>query len=76
MNLEVIVKPNSKSPGIVVIENSKWTVKVRERAIEGKANKAVIQAISEKLKISKSKIQLIRGEKSKVKIFSIQDGIL
>ncbi|NUM42647.1 MAG: DUF167 domain-containing protein [Leptospiraceae bacterium] len=61
---------------MVVIENSKWTVKVRERAIEGKANKAVIQAISEKLKISKSKIQLIRGEKSKVKIFSIQDGIL
>ncbi|MCC6275806.1 MAG: DUF167 domain-containing protein [Leptospiraceae bacterium] len=73
MKLEVIVKPNSKSPGIEITEDSKWIVKVRERAIEGQANEAVIQAISEKIKVPKSRIQLIRGEKSKLKIFSIEE---
>ncbi len=72
MKLEVVVKPNSKFPGVEITEENKWTIKVRERAIEGKANEAVISVISEKIKIPKSKIKLIRGEKSKIKIFLIE----
>lgn len=73
MKLEVIVKPNSKFPGIDIVDENKWIIKVRERAIEGKANDAVIESISEKLNISKSKVTLIRGGKSKFKIFMVED---
>ena len=74
MNLEILVKPNSKSPGIEITNDSKWIIRVRERAIEGKANEAVIEAISEKMNIAKSKIKLIRGMKSKIKIFEVEEN--
>lgn len=39
--------------------------------IQGKANKELIKLLSVKLNISKSKIKIIRGEKSKEKIIEV-----
>lgn len=39
--------------------------------IDGKANKSIISFFSKKLKISKSKITIVKGEKSKEKILDI-----
>jgi len=73
MRLQVTVKPNSKKPGIDATDPSNWIVRVRAAAIEGKANRAVLEAVSEKLNIPVSHIKLVRGEKSKTKLLEIPD---
>jgi len=47
-------------------------VYVNQPALEGKANKAVAEALAEYFKVSKSKISLVRGDKSKQKTFDVQ----
>ena len=46
-------------------------IKIKEKAIEGKANKALVNFLSDELKISKSKIKIINGEKSSIKTIGI-----
>ena len=41
--------------------------------VDGKANKELIKLLAEKLNISKSKINIIKGEKNKEKIIEIDD---
>jgi hypothetical protein len=71
MKLSITVKPGSKKPGIEILSDSEWIVRVREPATEGKANIAIIEAVAEQLNISKSKVVLVRGSKSKHKIIEI-----
>lgn len=42
-------------------------VKIMQRPIEGKANKAIIDFLSQELKIPKSKIVILNGHKSSIK---------
>ncbi|MCE9499209.1 MAG: DUF167 domain-containing protein [Leptospira sp.] len=71
MKISVVVKPNCKKPGIDALSDTNWVVRVRESAVEGKANKAIIESISEKTGFPKSRIKIIRGEKSRQKIIEI-----
>ena len=47
-------------------------VKIMARAVEGKANKAIIEFLSDELKIPKSKISIVNGEKSSIKTILIK----
>ena len=47
-------------------------VKITARAVDGKANKAVIEFLSENLNIPKSKIKIVTGEKSTIKTIFAQ----
>lgn len=71
MVLEVLVKPNSKKPGIEKLEDGRWVVRVRERALEGRANAAVILAVAGELGVAKSRVRLVRGGKSRVKLLEV-----
>lgn len=70
MKIMVRAKPGSKKPGI---EKSAelWVVRIRERPVEGQANEAIIAALSEELGIARSKIQILRGDRSKEKLVEI-----
>lgn len=46
-------------------------VKVSAQAIAGAANRELIQIISSHLKVPKSKIEIIRGERGKYKVLSV-----
>jgi len=48
------------------------------KAINGKANKSIIEFLSKELNLKKKDIEIIRGEKSSKKIISIniEDNIL
>ncbi len=72
MRLSVRVKPGSKKPGIEK-SNDSWTVRVRERALENKANLAVIEAVAEELGVPKSRVRIASGETSRTKILEILD---
>ena len=46
-------------------------IKIMARAVEGKANKAIIEYLSNVLKVPKSKITIVNGEKSSIKTIQI-----
>jgi uncharacterized protein (TIGR00251 family) len=73
MKITVRVVPNSFKDEIFYSDVEKmYTVKTRKAAIEGEANKKVIQILSEYFKIPKSQVRLFSGQKSRFKIFEIE----
>jgi len=71
MKIEVCVHANSKSQRTDRTPDGIMHIYVREPAVEGKANRVVVEVLSELYKTPKSSINLIHGIKSKKKIFEI-----
>lgn len=46
-------------------------IKIKQRAVEGKANKAIIEYLSEILGIAKTKIEIVSGQTSSLKIIEV-----
>jgi len=69
--LEIKIVPNS-SKNDIIIENEVIKVKVTAQPIENKANKALIELLSKKLKVPKTKIEIIKGLTSKEKTILIK----
>ena len=69
-NIKVI--PNAKKEKLVE-ESGRLKVYLTARAVEGKANAALIDFLSDHFQVRKSAISIIRGEKSREKIVEIGD---
>lgn len=67
MRIKVRVKPGSKKPGIEKTEDG-WIIRVRERAVENKANEAVMEAAAQELGIPRSRIRIVLGATSRTKV--------
>lgn len=86
-NIDELIKLIKENDGfkfkIKVVANSKLNlidfcdeyikVKIMARAVEGKANKAIIEFLSNTLKVAKSKIEIVNGEKSSIKTIKISN---
>ncbi len=72
MKLQVRVHPNSRKPRIISNEDDTLDVYVSQPATEGKANQAAITLLAEYLDTPKSHITLLRGAKSKSKVFEVK----
>ena len=70
MILKVKVIPGAKL-SLVKSEKDYLKVYVNAPAVDGKANKAVIELLSKHFRTQKKNISIISGEKSKNKSFSI-----
>lgn len=70
MRIEVKLKPNAKTDAVEVI-NRQYIISVKKPAIEGKANKALIELLSGYFDVPKSRIEIIKGHKSKNKVIEI-----
>jgi uncharacterized protein (TIGR00251 family) len=73
LKLTIHAKPNSKKEGIQKISEQEWIVRVRAQAIDGKANQAIVESVSEESGVPKSKVKIVSGETSKKKILEIQE---
>ena len=67
----VTVKPGAKAPGIILGADGSVVVRVREQAVEGKANEAVRAALARVLGVPKSAVSLVRGARARLKAFEI-----
>lgn len=78
MNIRVKVKANSKKGPLISEKDDEngvfFEVFVREPAIDGRANRAVISILSDHFNIPKTKITHLKGAKSKIKIFQIKSS--
>ncbi len=66
------VKPGSKRPGFAR-EGEGYVLRVAERAVDGAANAACIQALAAIFHIAPSRVTLLHGAHSRTKQFAI-DG--
>lgn len=69
--IKLKIIPNS-SKNDIIWENEGLKVKITAQPIENKANKALIELFSKKLKTAKSNIQIIKGELNKEKTLLVK----
>jgi len=72
MNLSIKVKANSRENKILK-ENGQVVIRIHAPAQDGKANKAIIEFLSEAFDVPKSYIQIVSGLTSSHKRISIAD---
>ena len=70
MKISVRVVPNSKHEE-VVRDGDYFVVRVKEPPKEGKANKAVIEALARHFKVPQSSVSISSGFKGKDKVIEI-----
>ena len=74
MTLEVRITPNASRDEIVKLPtDGVWRIKVQSPPVEGAANKRLIVFLARVVDVSKSKVRIVRGERSRHKIIEI-DG--
>lgn len=71
MILQVTVKPGAKKNEVLRQPDGSLKILVMERAVEGRANEAVREVMADHFKVSKSKVIILRGQKSKIKQLKI-----
>ncbi len=74
MKKQVKVKPNSKNQSIEEAEDGSLTVHLKSPPVEGKANEELIQILSKKFNVSKSRIFIKSGLSSRNKLVEIDDS--
>jgi uncharacterized protein (TIGR00251 family) len=71
MKIRVKVKPNARTNEVKKLDENYYEVRVTVPTEKGKANKKVIEVLSEYLRLPKSKIAIKSGEKSREKVIEI-----
>ena len=71
--LNVYIVPRSSKSEIVGIYNNSLKIKLKSPPVDGAANEELVLFLSKKLKISKSNIEIISGDKQKRKVISIKN---
>lgn len=71
MILHLTVKPGSRKDEFIIEQEGSIKLKIKEQPIEGKANKYLINYLSEIFEVPKSKIEILKGENNPHKKVSI-----
>ena len=71
MKIAVNVVPNAKQAEVLEESENNFRVKVDAPPKEGKANKRLIEILAQYFDVAKSKIKIVKGEKSRQKIVEI-----
>lgn len=71
MQLRIQAKPNSAKDELLRETDGTLKVKLRALPVEGKANKALVEFMSEVLQLPKSKIEVQKGGASRFKTLLI-----
>jgi len=74
MDITVRVKPGSRKGPLVEVDGDVTTVYLQQRAVDGKANAALMQVLAAHFGVSKSRITILRGHTSRVKVVRITTG--
>ena len=72
ITIEVKVEPRSSQKGIAgVMENNIVKVRLTAPPVEGAANEQLIEIIADEFRVRKSRVKIIRGQSSKIKVVEI-----
>lgn len=73
-SLTVRVKPRSSQPGVEIGASGEVVVRVHAAAVEGVANREMMEVLARALGVPKSAIRILHGEKSRTKRVAV-DGL-
>lgn len=71
IRLSIKVKPKSSPQGIVGVRDDKLVIRISAPALDGKANHALVVFLAKKLRIKKTEVLLVNGEKSRSKLLEL-----
>jgi len=71
MLVHVRVTPNAKEALLTKVGEASFEVKVDEEATGGRANKRLIELVSEHLGVPKSRVIIVRGARSRDKVLEV-----
>ena len=71
MLIRVHVTPNAREARVVKVSNDYFEVRVDERAVDGRANKRLLEILAEHFKIQKSRISILKGTKTRNKLVQV-----
>jgi uncharacterized protein len=72
MLISVHVTANSKESRVTKVGEASFDVKVDEKATGGRANKRLVEILSEHFGVPRSKISIVRGAKSRDKTVEVR----
>ncbi|MCD6284020.1 DUF167 domain-containing protein [bacterium] len=72
MLIKVKVFPNSKKEEIIKKSEDSFEIKIKEKPVGGRANRAVCMCLSDYFKIPENRIRLIKGFRQRNKIFEVK----
>ncbi len=67
VQISLHVLPNAPKSQIIGEHNGALKIKIKAPPVDGKANEAIVEFFSRLLKVSKSSIEILKGDKSKAK---------
>lgn len=67
VKISLFVQPNAPKSEIIGPYNNALKIKIHAPPVDGKANTEIQNFLSKVLDISKSKIEILKGDKSKIK---------
>ncbi len=70
--LAVRVTPGAKRNSIEGLKDGVWRIKIAAPPVEGKANEALVNYLSEVLGVRKNSFSLMKGETSRNKLLSVK----
>mgnify|MGYP001772666977 CR=1 FL=1 len=73
MIIKVKAKPKASKEYVKELSENFYEVAVKEVPQKGKANERIIELLSEHFNLPKTKIKLISGSASKIKVFELKD---
>ncbi len=71
MKLFISAKPNAHETRVEKIDDTHYTVSVTAPPVQGKANRAIIQALADHFSVPPSCVALLRGHTSRQKLIEI-----
>jgi uncharacterized protein len=72
MLIRVYVTPNAREARVVSVSEGHFEVRVDERAVGGRANKRLVEILAEHFKVSKSRIIILKGMKTRNKTVQVK----
>lgn len=72
MRITVRVTPNAKDASLTVRDDGQYLVRVPEPPEHGRATEAVRRLVADRFRVSASRVSLVMGASSRVKVFDIR----
>jgi uncharacterized protein len=76
LTVDIVVQPRASRQGVGPIVGDRLRVSVNAPPVDGAANSAVVETLSEALKVPRSAVEILRGETGRRKTVRIRGATL
>ncbi len=75
MRVAIRVRPGSRVTGVGGSHDGALVVRVRERAVDGRATSAALKALADALGVRSADVRLVTGAASRTKLVEVPDEV-